>query len=81
MKKIIFLLCVITVLCGTFASSACAMDIPTVEIISAEDFVADIKRATGVDYLTDKTRGTKKPSISDTWDIYLQDYAFNMKGR
>ncbi|MCC8153566.1 MAG: hypothetical protein LIP01_04755 [Tannerellaceae bacterium] len=81
MKKIISLLCVLAVLCGTFASPAYAMEndnsAPAAEVLSADEFAAGMESAT-INYLTDKTRGTKKPSTSDKWDIYLQDYVFNM---
>ena len=81
MKRIISLLCVITLLCGTFAVPTYAMETvtsaPAAEVITAEDFFANTENST-INYLTDKTRGTKKPSTSDTWDIYLQDYVFNM---
>lgn len=81
MKKIISMLCVVAVLCGTFVFATYAMgndnSAPAADVISAEYFVADTEGAT-INYLTDKTRGTAKPSTSDTWDIYLQDYVFNM---
>lgn len=48
------------------------------EVIVIEDSILSANEIEGTDYLTDKTRGTKQPSTSSTWDIYLHDYVFNL---
>lgn len=51
---------------------------PKAEIIATDKTAAPLANEEFVDYLTDKTRGTKRPSTDSTWDIYLQDYVFNL---
>lgn len=81
MKKIISLFCLFAVICSIFVSPAYAMEntdsLPTAEVISAAD-IPIVNDNDTIHYLTDRTWGTKKPSTSSTWDIYLQDYVFNM---
>ena len=61
-----------------YAAEALSAPQPKAEIIATDKAAATVQNEESVDYLTDKTRGTKKPSTSSTWDIYLQDYVFNL---
>ena len=81
MKKLMAVLCSMAILSSIVVSPVHAAenrDSEKAEIISVDESKEVVGENESVDYLTDKTRGKKKPSTSSTWDIYLQDYVFNL---
>lgn len=70
-------------LCRIFVAPAYALESsenarPKAEIIAINHYDATISEDAFVDDLSDKTRGVKKPPTGSVWDIYLQDYVFNL---
>lgn len=81
MKKLMAVLCSMAILSCIVVRPVHAAensDVEKAEIISVDESKVVVDESENVDYLTDKTRGKKKPDTSSTWDIYLQDYVFNL---
>lgn len=81
MKKLTAILCSIAILSCIVVAPVFAVadsNVENSEIISVDEYKAVVGESGDVDYLTDKIRGKKKPATSSTWDIYLQDYVFNL---
>lgn len=81
MKKLMAVLCSMTILSCIVVSPVHAAensDVERAEIISVDESKVVVDESESADCLTDKTRGKKKPDTCSTWDIYLQDYVFNL---
>lgn len=83
MKKCFASLGSVLLLCSFIVSPVYATEnfstsLPKAEIISTDKEAETLENEGIVNCLTDKTRGTKRPSTDSIWDIYLQDYVFNL---
>lgn len=77
MKRLLSIFLGATLIMTTLTTPIYANDFTGSEIIKEEMIVVDTNE-TEVNNLTSSLRGTKLPSTSSTWDIYLQKYVANL---